>query len=382
MAQAGVQAIAYIPLRDDAGVFGVLGLGTFARSEANTLLDRLPAMGALGAVASSRLSVAVRRTMAKAGANRDIHGLIAGRAFHPVFQPIVDLRTGETLGFEALTRFDNGTRPDVQFQRAASLGLGADLEVVTLEAAIAAARALPAGAYLTLNVSPDTALQPGVLARVLAAADRPVVLEITEHALIDDYAGLRAMARSLPVPARLAVDDAGAGFASLRHVLELAPDIVKIDGTIVAGIDRDPARQALVAGLRFFASRRGIQLIAEGIETAPELAALTSLAVPLGQGFLLGRPTLASLFTPSPIPLPPSGVTATGRTNGASHPDGNGAPAGRAAGAARRLAGGRRRTTGAASPRPADPSAALTDPTGALTRHLAFDALIDQPPGA
>lgn len=304
IAQAGVRTVAYIPLHDGTGVFGVLALGTLLASESNTLVDRLPALGALGAVASSRLAAAVRRTMAEDGAHRDFKALIADRAFRPVFQPIVDLHTGEPLGYEALTRFDDGTPPDVQFQRAAKMGLGVELEIVTLQDAVTAGRRLPAGAYLTLNVSPDAALRPDVLARVLAHVDRPVVLEITEHAVIDDYAALRAVARSLPVPARLAVDDAGAGFASLRHVLELAPDIVKIDRTIVVGIDRDPARQALVAGLRYFAAKRGIQLIAEGIETKGELDALTALAIPLGQGFLLGRPVPVSEIDGATVNLP------------------------------------------------------------------------------
>ena len=310
IAQAGIQAVAYVPLRDAIGVFGVLAIGTLLASEANTLLDRLPALSAMGAVAGSQLAAAVRRTMVEGVAQRDLEALIAGGAFHPVFQPIVDLHTGEPVGYEALTRFDDGTPPDLQFRRAANMGLGVELEIVTMQAAVAAGRGLPAEAYLTLNVSPELALRPDVLAAVLAHVDRPIVLEITEHAAIDDYAALRAVARSLPIPARLAVDDAGAGFASLRHVLELAPDIVKIDRTIVEKIDRDPARQALVAGLRYFAAKRGIQLIAEGIETAAELAALVSLAIPLGQGYLLGRPVPVSQIDGAIVRLP--GMPGTG----------------------------------------------------------------------
>jgi PAS domain S-box-containing protein len=317
VAQAGVQAVAYAPLRDATGVFGVLAVGTLLASEANTLLDRLPAFGALAAVVSSRLAAAVRRDIAEDGVHRDFEDLIAARAFHPVFQPIVDLHTGEPVGYEALTRFDDGTSPDVQFGRAANVGLGVELEIVTLQAAVTAGRQLPAGTYITLNISPEAALRPDVLAATLAHVDRPVVLEITEHAVINDYAALRAVARSLPVPARLAVDDAGAGFASLRHVLELAPDIVKIDRTIVVGIDRDPARQALVAGLRYFAAKRGIQLIAEGIETARELDALTSLAIPLGQGYLLGRPVPVSEIDGATVHLPaPLAPRSIGRAAG------------------------------------------------------------------
>lgn len=118
----------------------------------------------------------------------------------------------------------------------------------------------------------------------------PVVLEITEHAAIADYAALRDAIAGLGYPVRLSVDDAGAGFASFRHIVELRPDYVKIDIGLVRAIDADPVRAALVAGMVYFALRTDAELIAEGIETDAELATLRSLAVDLGQGYLLGRP--------------------------------------------------------------------------------------------
>jgi EAL domain-containing protein (putative c-di-GMP-specific phosphodiesterase class I) len=163
-----------------------------------------------------------------------------------------------------------------------------------------AARSLPPRAFLSVNISAAVALSSRDLAGILAAAERPIVLEVAEHADADDHEALRALVRSLPVPARLAMDDAGGGFTNLRRVMELAPDIVKVDRTLVQDIDRDPARQALLAGLRHFASRRGISLIAEGIETSSELATLVALGVSLGQGFLLGRP--ASVNEVSRVP--------------------------------------------------------------------------------
>ena len=116
------------------------------------------------------------------------------------------------------------------------------------------------------------------------------MLEITEHVAIDDYERLRSAIAVLGPRVRLAVDDAGAGYASLRHILELAPSIVKLDIGLVRGIDSDPARQALIAGVGHFAAKRGIRLVAEGIETTEELATLRSLGVGYGQGYLLGRP--------------------------------------------------------------------------------------------
>jgi len=108
--------------------------------------------------------------------------------------------------------------------------------------------------------------------------------------VIDDYPALRHELAALGPTVRLAVDDAGAGYASLRHILELAPDFVKLDIGLIRGIDADPARQALIAGMGYFAVKRRLRLIAEGIETAAELKALRALAVGYGQGYLLGRP--------------------------------------------------------------------------------------------
>ena len=116
------------------------------------------------------------------------------------------------------------------------------------------------------------------------------MLEITEHVAIADYATIRRAIELLGTNIRLAVDDAGAGFASFRHILELAPDFVKLDIGLVRGIDADPARQALAAGMVFFAAERKLLLIAEGIETRAELQTLRHLGIQLGQGYLLGRP--------------------------------------------------------------------------------------------
>lgn len=117
-----------------------------------------------------------------------------------------------------------------------------------------------------------------------------MVVEITEHSAIADYDAFHRAVEALGPSVRLAVDDAGAGFASFRHILELRPAFVKLDRWIVAGIDHDPAKQALVAGMRQFARSTGCELIAEGVETENERAALVALGIRLAQGYLLGRP--------------------------------------------------------------------------------------------
>jgi EAL domain-containing protein (putative c-di-GMP-specific phosphodiesterase class I) len=116
------------------------------------------------------------------------------------------------------------------------------------------------------------------------------VVEVTEHSEITDYPAFRRAVQELGPRVRLAVDDAGAGFASLRHIIELRPSFVKLDRQVIAGIDGDEARQAMVAGLSHFAHNTGCWLIAEGVETAAELNTLRQLEVRYVQGYLLGPP--------------------------------------------------------------------------------------------
>ncbi|HEY2430860.1 MAG TPA: EAL domain-containing protein [Acidimicrobiales bacterium] len=221
----------------------------------------------------------------------DLFAVVADRAFFPVFQPLVVLAGGGVVGYEALTRFTDSVPPDRRFAEAAALGLGADLELATVEAAIHAARELRGERFLSLNVSADLIVNhSGALQRVLAGRDREVVLELTEHEAVEDYESLRAALTTFDPPVELSVDDAGAGFASLRHVVMLEPAYVKLDRSWVTDIDADPTRQAMVAGLSHFARQTGSKLVAEGIETEPERATLERLEVDLGQGYLLGAP--------------------------------------------------------------------------------------------
>ncbi|HTC85748.1 MAG TPA: EAL domain-containing protein [Candidatus Acidoferrum sp.] len=215
--------------------------------------------------------------------------LTAGE-FSPVFQPIVELETRTVVGFEALTRFADGTAPDVRFEEAAGMGLGSEYELATIRAALRAASALPDDVFLSINVSPGLVLSGDRRFRkLLAASTRALVLELTEHVPIDDYGGVRTALSKLG-DVGLAVDDAGAGFSSFRHILELRPTYAKLDISLVRGIDGDDLRQALAAGLQYFADRTGCRLIAEGVESAAEAEVLQRLGVEYGQGYLLGRP--------------------------------------------------------------------------------------------
>jgi EAL domain-containing protein (putative c-di-GMP-specific phosphodiesterase class I) len=221
---------------------------------------------------------------------RGIRQVISERAYSPVFQPIVDIMQNEVVGYEALTRFHDGAAPDVRFEEAAKVGLGVELELATLEAALNAAADLPAAAWLNVNASPELVFAGTGLAAIVAGSKRDLVLEVTEHSMIGNYDEFRAAVKLLGPRIGVAVDDAGAGFASLQHILELRPSIVKLDRALVTGIDTDKARRAMAAGMHHFARASGIRLIAEGVETEGELATLRELDIHLAQGYLLGAP--------------------------------------------------------------------------------------------
>lgn len=244
--------------------------------------------------------VAVREQRAEA--RRTVEATIEARAFRPVFQPVIDLSSGVVVGFEALTRFSDGSRPDVMFATALECGLGMELEAVTIEAALDEARRLPPKAWLSLNISPALLCDVETLQRVLGDQSRPLVLEITEHEVVGTYEPLHAALARLGSGVRLAVDDAGAGVANFSHLVELRPDFVKIDAGLVRGVDTDVSRAALVVGLVHFAAAAGCLVVAEGIETEAERATVARLGVRLGQGYLLGRPATAETWTATRVP--------------------------------------------------------------------------------
>jgi len=220
---------------------------------------------------------------------------IAGEGRSTVYQPILELDGHRIVGLEALTRFtaETGEPWPVErwFVEAAGAGLGTELELACNEAALAAFPSMPKDAYLSINVSQRTAESDGLLELLAAIDSSRIVVEITEHEAVEDYDRLtRALERLRALGARVAIDDAGAGFASLRHILLIAPEIIKIDVSLTSHIDTDPRRRALAAALTSFAEELSMQVIAEGIETEAEHAALQTLGVRYGQGYFLGRP--------------------------------------------------------------------------------------------
>ena len=219
-----------------------------------------------------------------------IQAVIESGGIHPVYQPIVDLAKGRVTGVEALARFDTGM-PLQWFEEASDVGLREELETSALAVALAGLPALPPTAYLALNLSPSTLLRRDV-ARLLGAVPlERIVIEMTEHAPVGDYEALnRALQPLRDAGVRVAVDDAGAGFSSLRHILLMVPDIIKLDISLTRGIDGDRPRRALSCALVAFARETATTIVAEGIETDAELRTLKEIGVTQGQGFLIARP--------------------------------------------------------------------------------------------
>lgn len=240
-------------------------------------------------VAAGLLGLPLYRQAERERRRRIIDEVLARRAFRPVFQPIVRLSDGEVVGYEALTRFDDGADAELRFAQASSIGLGVALELATMTAALDRADALPPDRFVTLNVSAPL-IGRVAMTEIADPSGRRIVLELSEHERIDDYDELGESLRALRPAFGLAVDDAGSGFASLRHVLTLGPDFMKLDQSWVKSIHEDQSRQALVSGLVGFAASTGAELIAEGVESADELATLRRLGVGFGQGFHLAPP--------------------------------------------------------------------------------------------
>ncbi len=294
---ATLEVVAGSPIYAGDRVVGVLltgGAGVDAATsparQARLLAAVIDYANILSVAAGPAIAHHRRRTATRSRLQR----VISTRAFYPVFQPIVELVDHRVNAYEALTRFVDGTLPEVVFTEAIEYGLGLDLEVAAIDSALQAAATLPVPAPISLNASPELVLDRDRVLSIMDVAPAEIILELTEHARIEDYAVLRRALTSYGPRVRLAIDDAGAGYASLRHILELRPAFVKLDLSIVRGIEADPVRQALVSGLVYFAGKTGSELIAEGVETDAEADILLDLGIRFGQGFLLGQPAPVS----------------------------------------------------------------------------------------
>jgi EAL domain-containing protein (putative c-di-GMP-specific phosphodiesterase class I) len=299
---ADVGAYAGVPLQSSNGeLYGTLCCISHAASAPLGERD-LQYMRVIGDVLAEHLDAVESERQARRAAVDRIEGVVgADDGLQTVFQPIVSLADGAVVGAEALSRFPEPPvrPPDEWFAEAARVGLGAALEAKAIERAVAAASQLPPSVYLSVNASPQL-LASGdlIVAARRFGADR-LVLEVTEHQAVEAYEELLVFVDRLRrIGVRLAVDDAGSGYASFRHILSLSPDVIKLDIGLVRGIHEDWGRRSLARAMVAFAAEVGASLVAEGIEVPEEEATLRSLGVGYGQGYLLGRPSAS---------LPPRG---------------------------------------------------------------------------
>jgi EAL domain-containing protein (putative c-di-GMP-specific phosphodiesterase class I)/DNA-binding response OmpR family regulator len=291
---ADLELVASAPIFAGNALVGLLSIGSVADANrssrdqsARLLASAIDYASVLTAIAGP--SIAGLQEM---DAQRDrLQAILDRREFHSVFQPIVTVDSREVVGFEALTRFADGTRPDLRFAEATRAELGPAYELAAISVALEGLDRLPPG-FLSINVSPRTLIdRSDELRSILSGtAGRTTIVELTEHVMIEDYGTLRAALGSLGDDVLVAVDDAGAGFASMRHILELRPSFAKLDMSLVRGIDQDDLRQGLAAGLNYFSLRTRFRLIAEGVETQAEADTLQRLGIELAQGYLYGRP--------------------------------------------------------------------------------------------
>lgn len=219
---------------------------------------------------------------------------IETQGFKVVYQPIVDIRQpkGEyrTVGYEALSRFASGS-PSDWFAAASVAGLRVELDLAAIRSAIAGFQAAPHHLYLALNASLETLLSPHLLDSLEGMAPNRIVLELPEDTVIDNYEQTKVHLDRLSGQGyRLAMDDLARGRIDLWYLVRLRPSIVKVDISVIRGIDLDDSKQSLVKGLRLLGDVLRAEMVAEGIEREEELDRLQRLGVHFGQGYLLGRP--------------------------------------------------------------------------------------------
>lgn len=280
-----------VPVRlTDGSLYGTLCATGLTTDKGLTTRDKA-LMEVLASAAAVIIEPGVVAGARRAEIEARLGPVIAAGGPTVVLQPIVDLATGRRVGSEALSRFPAqwGKAPDVVFAEAHSVGLGDRLELLALERA-ADHLAVVTG-YVAMNVSPQTLLTPECAALLDRLPLTRVLLELSEHDQVEDYDAMHAaLARPRAAGMRLAIDDVGAGFSSLRHIVLCAPDVLKLDRSIIDGISGDPVLSTLVSALVDFAHGNGNLVVAEGIETAADGEVLRTLQVDYAQGWYFGRP--------------------------------------------------------------------------------------------
>jgi EAL domain-containing protein (putative c-di-GMP-specific phosphodiesterase class I) len=288
-----IRAHASVPLRMADG--SIYGMFCCLSPEPNaTLNDRdLQVLRAFAELAAQQVDRDRSAHNDKAAKRTQIERLMAEGGMVTAFQPIFSFSTPRPAGFECLTRFTAEPRrsPDKWFKDAEDVGLGIELELAAARMALLAAAAMPSDTYITVNASAEALLSDGLQDAIGDFPMQRLVLELTEHAAIREYDVLASrLAQLRQTGAMLAIDDAGAGYAGLQHIVQLRPDLIKLDMALTRNVDTDQTRRALASALIFYARETGCEIVAEGIETEAELLTLKTLGIQRGQGYLLGKP--------------------------------------------------------------------------------------------
>jgi EAL domain-containing protein (putative c-di-GMP-specific phosphodiesterase class I) len=299
-----------IPLRlADGRLYGTLCC--FSTKPDPSLNQRdLSVMRAFGAIAADLISMSIGKTALQSEIRARIADVIASGAFESHFQPVYRVADNHLMGYEALTRFqaEPYRSPDAWLHEAAEVGMATGLEFAMARAALAGLRQLPPETTMAINLSPDAVMTPDFADLLGLQPLGRIILELTEHAAVSDYPALNAaLAPYRAHGLRIAADDAGAGYSCFRHVLELRPDVIKLDLSLTRNIDTDSARASLAGALTMFGRTIGSEIVAEGVETLNELDVMREIGVTKVQGYLLGRPqplaAAASLAPIAPIEL-------------------------------------------------------------------------------
>lgn len=297
-----IRSYVSVPIRrTDGTVYGMFcSLGKAPRPSLNS--RDLEVVRAFASLAADQVNAQLSFDAAVQLKKSAIEDILKLRSFEIALQPILRLQDQGTAGYEALCRFspEPYRAPNLWFDDAAEVGLQTALEIYVIEVALAFLPELPASCYLAVNTSPAT-LATGKLSKIIAAAGGDqVVVEITEHAAIENLdVLLMEIDRLRDLGARIAVDDAGAGYSGLQQIIRLRPDVIKLDMSLTQDVDKDLARRALASAMVQFAQDTNARVVAEGIETEVEMRTLKNIGVELGQGYHLGRPVLAALVLKS-----------------------------------------------------------------------------------
>lgn len=282
-----------VPVRvSDGSIYGTLCC--YSHEADSSLSQRdLSLMHVFADLASKQIEVKIAENKLRSEKIHRITAALDAEFFDVYFQPIYDLKQGKTVGFEVLSRFftEPYRSPDIWFKEAAAVGLGEALEIVAIKKGLNYLKQFPKDYFLSFNASPEHFVSGAIAQVFLQQQPSRIVLEITEHNWVASYAEFSLVAKELKQGGmRCAVDDAGAGYATFRHLLELDVDIIKLDISLIHGIDSDSRRQALAAAMITFARSISCEIIAEGVETEAELDELKRLGVNWVQGYFIGIP--------------------------------------------------------------------------------------------